>query len=142
MADRDFVSIADKTHQSADDLRGTQRTFYFPLVVPNKVKSFFRDSADPVKHQDTRISSIENHIIFSTGICTDRFNQSLIPSRQKHRIHTVALGMDTDDITVFQKLFQIDLAVRRIRLIRMKQMRLFFHNIKLPVKDKQNDMQR
>ena len=50
LADGDFFSVADKSHQPSDDLRRTQRSLHFPLVVAHQIKTIVCNAADPVKH--------------------------------------------------------------------------------------------
>ncbi len=101
-------SIAYKSYKFSDNLIRTKRAFNFPLIITNHKKALFCDLIDAVEHKDTPVTAVKNYII-SAAVCGScLLDQGFIPAGNKKRVHAVALWFDANDISVTEKLLQID----------------------------------
>lgn len=96
------------SNQFSDNLILTQRTFHFVLVVTHHIKAVRCHPADAVKHEDTLITPVEDYIIPMAFCVVCLLDQCFIPSGNKERVHAVTLRLDADNISLPEKLFQID----------------------------------
>ena len=80
------------------------------MVVTHHIKAVRCYPADAVKHEDTliMITPVEDYIIPVAVCAVCLLDQCFIPSGNEERVHTVTLRSDADDISLPEKLLQVD----------------------------------
>lgn len=98
----------DKSDESSSELIRAERSFDFELIVTYHIEAVRCYPADAVKHKDSLIPSVEDNIISATVCAVSLLDQCLIPSWDKKGIHAVALWSDADNISLSEKLLQVN----------------------------------
>ena len=78
------------------------------MVVTHHIKAVRCYPVDAVKHEDALITPVEDYIIPVAVCVVCLLDQCFIPFGNKERVHTVTLRSDADDISLPEKLLQVD----------------------------------
>ena len=78
------------------------------MVVAYHIKAVKCYPADAVKHEDALITPVEDYIIPVAVCVVCLLDQCFIPFGNKERVHAVTLRLDADNISLPEKLLQID----------------------------------
>ena len=98
----------DKSDESSSELIRAERSFDFELIVTYHIEAVRCYPADAVKHEDTLITPVEDYIIPVAVCVVCLLDQCFIPSGNKERVHAVTLRLDADNISLPEKLLQVD----------------------------------